>query len=79
MTKRWNKKTHGDFVQFRHPNIVKQNSLKFMRVNQPKTISYQDSKREPWNKKPPIIISKDAAPIISFPTKNPTIGTVNTA
>lgn len=31
------------------------------------------------NKKPPIRISKDAAPIISFPMKNPTIGTVNTA
>jgi hypothetical protein len=42
-------------------------------------LSYQISNREPWNKKPPIIISKDAAPIISFPMKNPTIGTVNTA
>ena len=33
---------------------------------------------EPWNKQP-IMISKDAAPIISFPMKNPTIGTVNAA
>jgi hypothetical protein len=40
---------------------------------------YQVSTREPWNKKQPIMISKDAAPIISFPMKNPTIGTVNTA
>ncbi len=40
---------------------------------------YQVSTLEPWNKKQPIMISKDAAPIISFPTKNPTIGTVNTA
>jgi|SRR5690349_19383794 len=40
---------------------------------------YQVSTREPWNKKHPIMISKDAAPIISFPMKNPTIGTVNTA
>ena len=39
----------------------------------------QVSTREPWNKKQPIMISKDAAPIISFPMKNPTIGTVNTA
>lgn len=34
---------------------------------------------EPWNKKEPIMISMDAAPIISFPKKNPTIGTVNAA
>ena len=40
---------------------------------------YQVSTREPWNKKQPIMISKDAAPIISFPMKNPIIGTVNTA
>src|ERR1700739_258833 len=40
---------------------------------------YQVSTREPWNRKQPIMISKDAAPIISFPMKNPTIGTVNTA
>jgi hypothetical protein len=40
---------------------------------------YQVSTREPWNKKQPIMISKDAAPIISFPMKNPTIGTVHTA
>ena len=43
------------------------------------TPGYQVSTREPWNEKPPIIISKDAAPIISFPMKNPTIATVNTA
>ena len=41
--------------------------------------SYHVSNREPWNKEPPIIISKDAAPIISFPMKNPSIGAVNTA
>jgi hypothetical protein len=40
---------------------------------------YQVSTREPWDKKQPVMISKDAAPIISFPMKNPTIGTVNTA
>ena len=40
---------------------------------------YHVSTREPWNKKQPIMISKDAAPIISFPMKNPTIGTVDTA
>jgi hypothetical protein len=40
---------------------------------------YQVSTHEPWNKKQPIMISKDAAPIISFPMKNPTIETVNTA
>src|SRR6201984_2173943 len=40
---------------------------------------YQVSTREPWNKKQPIMISKDAAPIISFPMKNPTIRTVNPA
>jgi hypothetical protein len=43
------------------------------------TPGYQVSTREPWNEKPPIIISKDAAPIISFPMKNPTFATVNTA
>jgi hypothetical protein len=40
---------------------------------------YQVSTYEPWNKKQPIMISKDAAPIISFPMKNPSIGTVHTA
>lgn len=40
---------------------------------------YQVSTRERCNKKQSVIISKDAAPIMSFPMKNPTIGTVNTA
>ena len=53
------------------------NSPDLPRVEEPR--SYQVSNRELWNKKPPIIISKDAAPIISFPMKNPTIGTVNAA
>lgn len=43
------------------------------------TRDYPVSTREPWNKEQPIMMSKDAAPIISFPMKNPTIGTVNTA
>lgn len=40
---------------------------------------YQIPAREPPDKKQPIIISKDEAPIISFPMKNPTMGTVNIA
>lgn len=41
--------------------------------------SYEVSTREPRNRKQPLMISKDAAPIISFPMKNPTSGTVSTA
>lgn len=39
----------------------------------------QVSAGEPGNKKPPIMTSTEAAPIISFPTKKPTNGTVSTA
>ena len=34
----------------------------------------QVSGGEPWNKRQALMISKDAAPIISFPMKNPSIG-----